>query len=249
MDGMESQEYDLMYAIEQTYWWHVGKRALVTRLLRRWLAPNGPVEILDVGGGTGATLLALRQFGPAAGCDVAPEAVQYSRERGLADVVHQPDPARLPFADGRFDVVTAFDMIEHVDDDVAMLKEMARVLKPGGTVFLTVPSFPALWSVHDESAHHKRRYRRKELLARLAAAGFEPRHVTYFDMFLLPLIVPVRWLRDRIVRPKEVTSDFHLKLPRWLNAVFLAIFVSEWPILKFMPLPVGLSLCCLARKK
>jgi len=249
MDRMERQEYDLMYEIEHTYWWHVGKRALIVRLLRRWLGAKGPFDVLDVGCGTGGHLLALRAFGPVAGCDVSAEAVAYARSRGLEGVVHQPEPARLPFPDGRFDLVCGFDMIEHVDDDVAMLTEMRRVLKPDGAVFLTVPAFPALWSVHDEAAHHRRRYRRKELLEKVAAAGLEPGHVTYFDAFLLPLIVPVRWLRDRIVRPKAVTSDFHLRLPRWLNAAFLGIFVSEWAILRFLPLPVGLSLCVLARRK
>jgi SAM-dependent methyltransferase len=249
MDRMEAHEYDLMYEIEQTYWWYVGRRELAMRLIRRWLKAPGPVELLDIGCGTGGNLLALRRFGNAAGCDIAESAVAYCHSRGLAGVVHQPDPHRLPFPDGRFDLVTAFDMIEHVDDDIAMMREMARVLRPGGAVFLTTPAFPALWSVHDESAHHKRRYTNRILLARLRDAGLEPARVTCLDAFLLPAIVPVRWLRDRIVRPKETTSDFHLKLPGWLNAVFRMIFVSEWAILKFAPLPLGLSLCCLSRKK
>ena len=249
MDRMEAREYDLMFAIEQTYWWHVGKRALLVRLLRHWLRPRGPLAILDVGCGTGGHMLALRRFGPVAGCDIAPEAVAYARGRGLDEVVHQPDPARLPFADGRFDLACGLDMVEHVDDDTGMLREMARVVKPGGSVLLTVPAFPSLWSVHDEAAHHVRRYRRRELLARIRDAGLMPERVTYLDGFLLPLIVPVRWLRDRLVRGRETTTDFHIRLPRWLNALFLRIFVSEWAVLRFAPLPLGLSLCVLARKR
>jgi SAM-dependent methyltransferase len=249
MDFVEQAEYDLMYAMESDYWWWVGRRWLVMRLIGRWLNPGGPLALLDMGCGTGATLMALGRFGKATGCDISPEAVSYCRSRGLDRVVLQPGPVTLPFPDGSFDLVTGLDVIEHVEDDAAMLGEIARVLKPGGAVLLTVPAYPALWSVHDESFHHKRRYLRRDLLQKLVAAGLGPRHATHLNALLLPLIVPVRALRDKLTRPRGLTSDFHLNLPRWLNAVFLAVFKSEWLILRFVPLPFGLSLCCLARKE
>ncbi|MEK7477012.1 MAG: class I SAM-dependent methyltransferase [Candidatus Coatesbacteria bacterium] len=245
---MEPREYDLMYAIEETYWWYVAKREIVVRIIRHWIKPRGPLEILDIGCGTGGNLLALRRFGPATGCDISAEAVAYAKGRGLDDIVHQPDPQRLPFPDGRFDLVTALEVLEHAGDDVGLLREIGRVLKPGGVALLSVPAFPALWSVHDEAAHHRRRYRKAGLLGAIREAGLTTVRVTYLDGFLLPLIVPVRWVRDRIVRGKAVTTDFNLILPRWLNAVFRAVFRSEWVILRFGSLPVGLSLCCLVRK-
>lgn len=245
--AVESAEYDLMFRIEQTYWWYTGRRALVVNLLRRWLRPVAPLAVLDVGCGTGANLLALRVLGETAGCDVSPAAVEYCRARGLAGVVLQ-ELDRLPFPEARFDLVTCLDVIEHIEDDVAMMREIGRVLKPGGAVLFTTPAHKALWSVHDESVHHKRRYARRELTDKLRAAGLAPARLTYLNGLLLPLIVPVRWLRDKVVRPKGVTSDFNLDLPAWMNAAFDLIFRSEWLWLRFAPLPLGLSLCALARK-
>ena len=164
-------------------------------------------------------------------------------------MVHQTDPLRLPFAAGRFDLVTCLDVIEHISDDVRMMEELARVLKPGGAVLFTTPAHPVLWSVHDESVHHQRRYRRSEFIEKLHRAGLILERFTYLNGLLLPLIVPVRWLRDRLTRSKGTTSDFHLQLPRWLNAAFRLTFCAEWAVLKFAPLPIGLSLCCLARRK
>jgi len=248
MDGMESTEYDLMFRIEQSYWWFVSRRRLVVRLLRRWLRATGPVTLLDMGCGTGANLLALREFGPASGCDIAAAAVEYCHGRGLADVVQQTDLTRLPFSGDRFDLVTGLDVVEHIEDDRGMMREILRILKPGGAVFLTVPAYPALWSVHDESMHHKRRYTRRTMTAALTDAGFRVEHVTHFNLLLLPAILPVRWLRDRLTRSRGTTSDFNLDLHPVLNTLFRWIFFSEWAVLRFVPLPAGLSLVVLARK-
>ncbi len=244
---MESGEYDLMFRIEQTYWWYTGRRFLVVNLLQKWLRPAAPLAILDVGCGTGANLLALRALGDTAGCDVAPAAVAYCHSRGLTGVVPQV-PDRIPFPDGQFDLVTCLDVIEHIEEDTAFMREIGRVLKPGGSVLFTTPAHKVLWSVHDESVHHKRRYARREFTDKLRAAGLLPARLTYLNCWLLPAIVPVRWLRDKIVRPQGVTSDFNLNLPGWLNRVFDLVFKSEWLWLRLAPLPFGLSLCALGRR-
>lgn len=245
---MESAEYDLMYRIEHSYWWFVSRRKLVVRLLRSWLRPAGPLAILDMGCGTGANIMALREFGEAAGCDIAAAAVAYCRSRGLSGVVQQTDLTRLPFEDNRFDLVTGLDVIEHIGDDLGMMREIRRVLKPGGALFLTVPAYPALWSVHDESMHHKRRYTTRGMKDTLTTAGFRVEHVTHFNLLLLPAILPVRWLRDKLTRSAGTTSDFNLDLHPVLNTLFQWIFFSEWAILRFIPLPAGLSLVVLGRK-
>lgn len=247
-EPVEHAEYELMHRIELGYWWFLGRRGHALRLLERWTRGARSLSILDVGCGTGANLLSFRKFGRVTGCDIAPEAIAFCRSRDIAEAVLQPEPDRLPFPDASFDLITALDVIEHIRDDAAMLREMFRVLKPGGAAFFTTPAFPALWSVHDESLHHMRRYRRRELVDKFVAAGFAAEQVTYLNGLLLPLIVPVRWLRDRLTRSKGATSDFNLDLPPWLNTTFLAVFSAERAWLRFAPLPFGLSLCAFARK-
>ena len=133
-------------------------------------------RLLDAGCGTGGNLAA---FGPGRGVDPAPEAVAACRARGL-DVV-QARLEALPFDDGAFDLVLATDVLEHVDDDVAALRELRRVAAPGAVLLVTVPAHPRLWSAHDVALHHRRRYRRAELLARLRAAGWDPVVVTWWN--------------------------------------------------------------------
>ena len=244
---MEKAEYELMYRIETSYWWFMGRRWLSMKILSRILKGTG-LAGADIGCGTGGNIITTSHLGTMTGCDIAPEAVEFCRERGI-EAVLQTEPDRLPFADARFDFLTVFDVLEHIENDRGMIDQFARVLKPGGLVILTVPAYPSLWSVHDESLHHVRRYGRKELGDKVRDAGLEIVKLTHLNLFLLPLIMPVRWLRDRVTRNKGATSDFNLNLPGWMNLCFKAIFCSEWAILRFMPLPAGLSLLCVARKK
>jgi len=245
---MEKPEYELMYRIETTYWWYTARRWLVMRILRRHLKGSS-LAGLDVGCGTGGNIMALNKFSTMSGCDIAPEAVDFCRNRGLTSVVLQDRPDGLPFPDSRFDFVTGFDVMEHIENDARMLADMARVLKPNGLILLTVPAYKSLWSVHDESMHHKRRYDRADLLEKLGAAGFVPERTTHLNAFLMLLIMPVRRLLTLTKRGREMSSDFNLPLPRWLNAIFHVVFCSEWAILRFLPLPFGLSLLCVARKR
>ena len=244
---MEKAEYELMYRIETRYWWYVARRWLMVRLLGRTVK-GGNLRGLDVGCGTGGNIMATGKFGEMSGCDIAPEAVEFCRERGITAVI-QDKPDSLPFPDAGFDFVTSFDVLEHIENDTKMLADFHRVLKPGGLALVTVPAYPSLWSVHDDSMHHLRRYNRRELVAKVQEAGFVPEKVTHINLLLLPLILPVRWLRDKFTRNRGVTSDFNLTLPGWMNFIYKVVFCSEWIWLRFLPLPAGLSLVCVMRKK
>lgn len=244
---MEKAEYELMYRIENRYWWFVGRRWLAMRYLARHLRGT-QLQGADIGCGTGGNIMATSRLGAMTGSDIAPEAVEFCRERGI-EAVLQEAPDRLPFADNRFDFLTVFDVLEHIENDQGMLSEFSRILKPGGLVIMTVPAYPSMWSVHDESLHHVRRYGQAELRNKIRDAGLEQVRLTHTNLFLLPFIIPVRWLRDRLTRKKGATSDFNLDLPGWLNLMFKAIYCSEWAVLRFVPLPAGLSLLCIARKK
>ena len=135
---MYEHEYEAMFRLEDTYWWFVARRHLAVEIVARELAGRRDARILDVGCGTGSNLSAFSKLGHAVGIDMSRDALAFCRNRGL-DHVSLSEIERLPFPDGTFDVITAMDVLEHVDDDLAALGELRRVLKPGGVLLATVP--------------------------------------------------------------------------------------------------------------
>src|SRR6185312_12638057 len=169
---MQQHTYAIMRRVEESHWWFVGRRQIIRsfleRLVRARLAgsatASAPAElnILDVGCGTGANLEMLSEFGVAEGVDVSQEALSFCQARGLEKVKLGAAEA-LPYDDNLFDLTTGLDVVEHLDDDLAGLKEMRRVLHPGGRALLFVPAFMFLWGVQDDISNHRRRYTLKEL--------------------------------------------------------------------------------------
>src|ERR1043166_7262238 len=188
---MQQHTYSIMYQVEERHWWFVGRRKIIEAFVEKLCRDIGKrrPRILDVGCGTGANLQMLAKFGVAEGVDVSKEALEFCRARGLAKV-RQGAAEALPFEDASFDVVTGLDVVEHLDDDVAGLKEMRRVLRPGGRALLFVPAFMFLWGVQDDVSHHRRRYTLPDLKARLAEAGLSVERATYANItFFLPILL------------------------------------------------------------
>src|ERR1044071_3126948 len=189
---MQQHTYSIMYEVEGAHWWFVGRRRILESFvhricgdLKRELNVERP-RILDVGCGTGANLEMLGQFGEAHGVDVSTDALAFCRARGLEHVRHGA-AEKLPYEDGSFDLATGLDVVEHLDDDVAGLSEMRRVLRPGGRVLLFVPAFMFLWGVQDDISHHRRRYTRAELTDAIERAGLSVERSTYANLtFFLP---------------------------------------------------------------
>ncbi|HLE62866.1 MAG TPA: class I SAM-dependent methyltransferase, partial [Pyrinomonadaceae bacterium] len=160
---MQQHTYSIMYRVEETHWWFVGRRRIISSFLAQINANSErPQKILDVGCGTGANLEMLSQFGEAEGIDVSREALAFCLQRGLRNV-REGEAERLPFPDNSFDLVTGLDVVEHLDNDLAGLKEMHRVLRPQGRILLFVPAFMFLWGVQDDISNHRRRYTLPEL--------------------------------------------------------------------------------------
>src|SRR3954462_9111886 len=242
---MQQHTYSIMYEIEGSHWWFAGRRRILEKFLQSIAQKIGSnAHILDVGCGTGANLEMLGQFGTAEGVDVSAEALNFCRRRGLNDV-REGEAEHLPYEDESFDLVTAFDVVEHLDDDVAGLREMRRVLRPGGRVLLFVPTFMFLWGVQDEVGNHRRRYRLHELRQAVTAAGFEVERTTYANItFFLPVLLVRKFMRLTGIRTETENS---INVPAF-NRLFGAIFGAERHWLRHLNIPFGVSGLCVARR-
>jgi SAM-dependent methyltransferase len=192
---LESWRYREQFEIEERHWWFRSRRAVVRALVARGGLPPSP-RILDAGCGTGANLVEYARLGEVTGVDAFPEAIRFCRERGLGNVLEAP-VERLPFEADSFDLLFATDVIEHLDDDVVALRELRRVAGDGARLVLTVPAYERLWSDHDVSVHHRRRYTAPLLRERVEAGGWTPAVETYFFSTALPVVAAVRALRRR----------------------------------------------------
>ena len=246
---MERDFYQRYYELEDRHWWFIGRRRILLTLLEERLGSGHDLSVLDFGCGTGTMAGHLSRFGPVQAVDADADAVAFCRRRGLTDVRHVPGSV-LPFDEHAFDLVTALDVLEHIDDDLSALVELRRVLRPGGTLLCAVPAFPLLWGPQDEISHHFRRYVRPELRARLEDAGFTVLRASYFNSILFPPIAALRTGR-RVVRAgmpprreEALTSDFELG-PLWLNAALARLFSIEARLVRTRDLPFGVSLLAL----
>ncbi|HSL53346.1 MAG TPA: class I SAM-dependent methyltransferase [Pyrinomonadaceae bacterium] len=243
---MKEHTYPIMFRIEQSHWWYTGRRKILANFVADICSrvTDRRPRILDVGCGTGANLLMLSQYGDAEGVDISNDALAFCRERGL-DQVKLGAGEQLPYDDGTFDLVTAFDVVEHMDDDLAGLREMRRVLRPGGRVLLFVPAFMFLWGVQDDVSNHRRRYRMPELTRVLEQAGFEIERTTYANItFFLPILLVRQLMR---VTGIKAESENNINVPA-LNGLLGRLLGTESWILKRMNIPFGVSGLCVARK-
>ena len=248
---MQEQAYPIMYEVEDAHWWYEGRRRILESFLERVcdrmreeLNVARP-RILDVGCGTGANLKLLAQFGEVEGVDISPEALSFCRERGF-DNVRQGAAEQLPYEDGVFDLVTALDVVEHLDDDVESLREMRRVLRPGGRALLFVPAFMFLWGAQDEVSNHRRRYTLPGLRRAVGEAGFVVERATYANITFFAPILVVRTLM-RAARLRPASGEFKINVPA-LNGALGRVFGAERLWLRRRDFPFGVSALCIARR-
>jgi SAM-dependent methyltransferase len=241
---MQAHTYPIMYRVEESHWWFVGRRRILSSFVKQLVAGVEEPRILDVGCGTGANLEMLSQFGSAEGVDVSSEALAFCRSRGL-EAVKKGEAEKLPYESNSFDLVTGLDVVEHLDDDLAGLSEMHRVLRPGGTALLFVPAFMFLWGVQDDISHHRRRYTIKEFREVVTRAGFKIDRTTYVNItFFLPILLGRLLMRATGFQPE---SENNLTVG-FMNGILGKIFGSEAALLRFINFPFGVSAVCVARK-
>jgi SAM-dependent methyltransferase len=245
-DTFPEESFDLLARLEESSFWFRARNELIGWALGRYF-PRGR-SFLEVGCGTGFVLRGLRERRPElalAGGEPFIGGLEVARSR-LPDVpLYRLDGANLPFED-EFDVVGAFDVLEHVEDDRAVLRELHRAVKPGGGVLLTVPQHPRLWSAVDDFSRHLRRYTRAELVEKSRAAGFRPVRATSFVSVLLPLLLLSRLRGRNGDEPYDPETEY--RLPPAVDAVLERVLAGERALIKRgVSFPAGGSLLLVAR--
>jgi SAM-dependent methyltransferase len=234
--------------LERDHWWFVGRRAIVERVLASTLPAAPDRRILDVGCGTGGMLPMLAGFGHVEGLEPEQVAVDHCRTAFPDYEVRQGRvPDEVP-SDGSFDLVTAFDVVEHIADDREATERLRAAVRPGGHVAVTVPALMQLWSDHDVRNGHHRRYTRPELAELLVTTGLDLRHVSYFNTALLPVVASARLAQRLRRRAPEHHSDFSMPSPR-VNRLLTGLFRSERSLVARPGLPIGVSLIAVAQRR
>ncbi|HTH38440.1 MAG TPA: class I SAM-dependent methyltransferase [Pyrinomonadaceae bacterium] len=244
---MQQHTYAIMDRVEDSHWWFVGRRAILESFLKGIVRSlRSRIEnpkILDVGCGTGANLEMLSQFGSAEGVDVSDDALDFCRQKGLT--VQKGLAETLPYADETFDISTALDVIEHLDDDVAGLREMHRVTRSGGYSLIFVPAFMWLWGVQDDISNHRIRYTKSQIVERIEKAGFRVERATYANFtFFAPILGGRALMKLTGIKPE---SENNVNISA-LNGLFGSIFSAERFWLKRFGFPFGVSIVVVAKK-
>jgi ubiquinone/menaquinone biosynthesis C-methylase UbiE len=247
---MAPQIYDLVDTLADTYWRYMARHEAFASLWQRYRRPQTQYKVLDVGCGTGGLLAYLAKQAPMlpVGIDLFAGTLPYCRRRGI-DAVNVADATALPFQDATFDFVVTQDVIEHVEDDRAALREIYRVCAPSGLVLVLVPAFQFLWSARDVQLNHYRRYTTHDMAQMVEAIGFNVLHRTYTDLWLLPLLWAAIMTAPRTADGlADLASDAAPGQIWWVNSVLLAVSRIESVFANYLGLPFGVSAIILARK-
>jgi len=242
---MDRIVYDRMAAHDSTHWWYRARRDILADYLVREGNLPANARILEIGCGTGHNLPMLGQFGEVDAIEIDPAARSIASERLGKPVGDAPLPDLPGVAKGTYDLVAVLDVVEHIEDDVAALKGMASLLKPGGKILIAVPAHQWMWSAHDVVNHHHRRYSKAGLVKAIEAAGLKSRKLTYFNSLLFPLAAAAR-IAGRLTG-RDDSDDSPPAKP--LNALFEAIFRLERHAVGRVPLTPGVSIVTLAEPR
>jgi ubiquinone/menaquinone biosynthesis C-methylase UbiE len=245
---MNENSYELTYNHESRYWWFTARTEIFKKIFKNfkdigWISDN-PI-MLNLGCGTGIQTEVFSEFGEVVSLDFSEEALGFCGKRNLSGLI-RADAEKLPFQESSFDIVLCFDILEHLESDVAAISEMNRILKPGGIAFISIPAYKFLWSSFDDVNWHKRRYRKKEISSKVSGSGMSVVKAGYFNFFLFPLAL-VRRIYEKIFKRNE--QVYYLpKAGNVTNSIFKTIFSFERFFLPRPSFPFGVSIICIARK-
>ena len=247
---MLREGYRVTAEFEANHWWFRSRRDLFMRQVLRAANEIGArtrqLRLLDYGCGTGHNLALLGDLGEAVGAEIeGPHLDEFRKATGFPVLDLGADLRR---EHGRFDILTALDVLEHIEDDVGGLREMGRFLAPGGQLILTVPAYRWLWSGEDVISQHQRRYTRSQLVRTCSAAGFQVSYLSYFNLAILPAMAAVIWAQ-RLLAPRAAPRSNPRHSPPWLNQILYRLTSLEARRVgaERWRLPAGSSLVCRCR--
>ncbi len=243
---MKEEAYLLNYQFEQSHWWYRGRIKIVKDLLKNEFKNSASLYILDFGCGTGAVMESFSDYGSVIGSDTSAVALNYCRKRKIENLVLN-DSALFPFKGEKFDLILALDVLEHFEDDMISLLQWFSILKKGGVLCCTVPSYNFLWGGEDVISEHKRRYALKELRGKIEKAGFAIKKISYYNTFLFPIVILFIFGR-RILGSRYSNKTNVFSLPEAINQCLFTLFGFESPFLQCQSFPFGASIICLAKK-
>ena len=238
---------DLTSRVESTHFWFRGFRGFVAPAIAEMAGGRRDLHLLDCGCGTGHNLATLlRPYGHAFGFDLTPAGLAHGRRAGLA--LARADMRAIPFHSSRFDLVTSFDVMQYVGDDYAVLREIARVLKPGGGLVMTASALDILRGGHAGTWPEVRRYTTGRMRSVVESAGLQVRRLTYLFATLFPAMLAVRALRRDATSP-DGEGDWEMSIPPApVNAALTSMLGIEAAVSRLVPMPVGSSVLVVARK-
>jgi SAM-dependent methyltransferase len=239
---MERIVYEQMAELDQRHWWYRARREVLAALIRRKVRPPANATVLEIGCGTGHNLAMLGEFGHVDALELDDEARAIAEQRLGRTVMSAPLPELAGVPDRHYDLIGAFDVIEHIDDDQAALASIDERLKPGGKLVVTVPAHPWMWSAHDVVNHHKRRYTKSALELLFECSPLKLEAIGYFNSLLFPIAIA-----ERLASKLRGAEEADLTLPPLpLNAALERVFATERHLVGRLPLPPGLSLFAVA---
>lgn len=241
---MERHTYARMRELQQTHWWFTARRDILGAEIARLPLPR-PARILEVGCGPGGNLELLKRFGDVRAIEPDAESRAYAAEQAGVPVDGGLLPDGLPDLGGPFDLVAAFDVVEHVDDDAGAVAALGRLLKPDGFLVTTVPANPWMWSEHDAQHHHKRRYTLPAYRRLFDDAGLTVRRATHFNTLLFPPIAAIRLAKSATGR--RGGDDEALPSPL-VNGALRRVFGAEKALLRAGDLPFGVSILVIGQR-
>jgi SAM-dependent methyltransferase len=240
------RDYELQtHQAEDRHWWYRGRRTVLDGVIAGLGLPP-QARILDAGCGSGRNMIELARHGTVTGVELSDTSVALARERHAGEVV-AGSVLEMPFAEDSFDLATSLDVIEHLEDDLAVLRELRRVVAPGGCLLVTVPAYQWLWSGHDVINHHYRRYTRNSLRRVAEQAGWRQVRTTYFNSLLLPVAIMLRVLDKLSTKTTESSLDLWVP-PQPLNWLLERPLALEAALVsRGGRIPAGLSLLAVFR--